>query len=390
VTRTMSVLRMATDGSTSLTPFKVITVQSTGGDVRTADIPTFDSQLNAVIPDGQGGVLVSWWIPGHTPANPNPSYYITHVLSGGGTNDFTFPAFNGPAIQMVLGDHDQSVYAGDGAHVIHFNLADGSLIWTYTPTSNTSSTNILISTAGGGIAINDSQLGVIQLSSTGAASAPVSSIQGAIPLKLGLSSFCSPQSTPQCGLWAANSGGQTAFSASLFLAPAPSSWIAPDSDQTHNRSAVPVPDKLTLSLGAKQVYNGGPLILNGRTVASVFYGYLRLGTYTVVDKNGNAIKNAKMTAAEKIDNVTSNPPNPVSFNANTPVPVDANGQFLDDLVFGFSNAAPAPGQFIKERQTATIATKAQSYPKIRVNCLDKEYNDVTVTDVTGNPNATCQ
>jgi len=104
-------------------------------------------------------------------------------VSGGGTSDFTFPAIVAPVYQMVLGDSSSGLaYATDGFSVVAFNISGGSPVWTYTPASNNSSTHIVISTAGGGVAVNDSQLGVIQFDSSGQASSPIASLLGAMPL----------------------------------------------------------------------------------------------------------------------------------------------------------------------------------------------------------------
>jgi len=47
------------------------------------------------------------------------------------------------------------------------------------------------------------------------------------------------------------------------------------------------------------------------------------------------------------------------------------------------------GDYIKAKQLLNI-TLSGRLDAVRVNCLNQQYNDVTITDTTSNPNATCQ
>jgi hypothetical protein len=42
------------------------------------------------------------------------------------------------------------------------------------------------------------------------------------------------------------------------------------------------------------------------------------------------------------------------------------------------------------KREPTIVTKAQTYPNLRINCIDDEFDDLTVENVTEAPNATCK
>jgi len=73
---------------------------------------------------------------------------------------------------------------------------------------------------------------------------------------------------------------------------------------------------------------------------------------------------------------------------NITVAVGSDGTFGDILAFCVSAPPPPqPGEY-KNKQVLTI-TLDKSY-QIRTNCVDFESGDVTLTDVTSNPNATCQ
>jgi hypothetical protein len=145
VVETLSLLAMSPNGSTALISFHQ---QTSGGG-------TGDTAYYAdVIPDGQGGALVSWYIPGGTGSNPSPAYHVTDIYSGGVT-DQTYSTFGQPVSEMVLGDIGSGLgYATDGLSVVAFNITGGSPVWTYTPSSAyNNSTHILAATAGGGVSV---------------------------------------------------------------------------------------------------------------------------------------------------------------------------------------------------------------------------------------------
>jgi hypothetical protein len=69
-------------------------------------------------------------------------------------------------------------------------------------------------------------------------------------------------------------------------------------------------------------------------------------------------------------------------NGNT----DDKGILVDDLNLGNDVGPPQPGQFIVKKQTITLHSTGIT---VRINCLDYEATDVTVTDVTSTPGTTC-
>jgi hypothetical protein len=133
VAENLYLLAMPPNGSPVLTQFHQQTSGGLSGDTAGA---------TAIIPDGQAGALVSWFIPGGTSANPTPSYHISDVSSGGAT-DQTYSAFGQPVAEMVLGDSGSGLaYATDFRSVVAFNISGGSPVWTYAPGSN-NNTNII-------------------------------------------------------------------------------------------------------------------------------------------------------------------------------------------------------------------------------------------------------
>ncbi len=109
-----------------------------------------------------------------------------------------------------------------------------------------------------------------------------------------------------------------------------------------------------------------------------------MATYIVLDAAEHAIKNHKddVAAAETITELASNPKQGKAGVSEVWNAVDDSGQFGDVLAFGFPDSAPKPGEFLKRKQQLSVATKAQTYRDVRVNCYDFDWDDVTVTEVT--------
>jgi hypothetical protein len=153
-----------------------------------------------------------------------------------------------------------------------------------------------------------------------------------------------------------------------------------------------IPSSLSASVGNKITHNGDSAgICPGPACISVCYGYERRVTYTVLDQNSppKTILNANMTATENVHKVSSNPPN-AGGDKQLTVTVSAGGTFNDVLAYCTSGPPPPqPGEFIKDKQSLSITLNGTDYP-VRVNCLDAESGDIAITDVTGNPGATCQ
>jgi hypothetical protein len=109
--------------------------------------------LIGLIPDGQGGVLASWWTSqdlGDGSPNKNVNH-ITH-MSSGGANDFVFPfpsPFQSQILPqgMVLGENG-TAFATDGGTVVALDATSGSVNWSYQAPSQFS---MVSSTSGNGL-----------------------------------------------------------------------------------------------------------------------------------------------------------------------------------------------------------------------------------------------
>lgn len=173
-----------------------------------------------VIPDGQGGILAMW----------EESYAVVADIgtTGGGLTNLSIG--NG---SMVLGDNN-TAFATDGNSVVALAVPGLQQTWTYTSTGGTLS--FVAATSGGGVAVNDSQLGVIQLDSSGNAAPPSGTLQGAAPFRPGL-----PISISQDGTilnsWISDSNGMATALAGMDMIAAPSVYPGPfGAGQLQNRS----------------------------------------------------------------------------------------------------------------------------------------------------------
>lgn len=132
----------------------------------------------SAIPDGNGGVLAvykddSWYcIIADTSTGASAVFSNTHCSVN-------------PSDDLVLGDNGVAfLVASNGSNsvVVSFNVQTLQQNWAYTSTGGDLS--IIAATNGGGVTINDSEQGVIQLDSNGNASSPVASLQGAVPFDM--------------------------------------------------------------------------------------------------------------------------------------------------------------------------------------------------------------
>ena len=155
---------------------------------------------------------------------------------------------------------------------------------------------------------------------------------------------------------------------------------------------VQIPSSLQQMTGNLTTLNGTPIYsCDGTLLAPVFYGYTRYIDYQVLDQRGPgfAIMSDGMTQREVLIVTAKNP-----ANQGTPMagmgPVKTDGTFCDLQAYGLASPPPPqPGEFIKIKQTLIVTVAKQDYT-VRINCLDKEFDDVTITDVTSTPQATCQ
>jgi hypothetical protein len=160
VSETLSLLK-ATSGGAQYTQ---LAFQST-------DNPPYNNEAyfpGTIIPDGEGGVLVSW----------------VNDLAGGGTTisdvgpggvvQSTFANLQPFEVSLVLGDSN-TAFATDGTNIVAFGPTTLQQNWAYSSTDGFSD---LFATNGGGLSLNDSQQGLIQLSSNGAPNSPVQAVVG--------------------------------------------------------------------------------------------------------------------------------------------------------------------------------------------------------------------
>lgn len=89
-----------------------------------------------------------------------------------------------------------------------------------------------------------------------------------------------------------------------------------------------------------------------------------------------------MAASENITVVSSNPSGVVNST-----PASGFRKCPGDNLLTSSRSdsealpPPQPGEYVKSKQTISIQVAGHSY-QVRVNCIDAEYNAVTITDQT--------
>jgi hypothetical protein len=144
-----------------------------GGYITSGLTALANSQFGTTIPDGLGGTLSTW-------ADCSVTNPCNWVISHNSTRLPPIPLINGVG-SLVLGENG-TAFATDGSKMVSFDINSGSVNWTYQASNFV---NIVRATTGGGLAINDSVQGVIQLDPSGVPSAPVQSLQGTTPFDMG-------------------------------------------------------------------------------------------------------------------------------------------------------------------------------------------------------------
>lgn len=197
------------------------------------------------------------------------------------------------------------------------------------------------------------------------------------------------------GLVAGNSGGAAFISASDGLENPPyvpyqcfpagmSCPISEDVLGGETEVIVEVPTLLGGPTSTKTVYTGGTLYdCYGQVVTSPFYGYEECEAYTVLDQYSDTIYPEGLQFDEDVQVVDTNVGLTSSMGSGV---TDSTGILRDMLALGSAGHAPNPGDYAVEKQTITLHSTGAT---VRVNCLDKEYTDVSVTDITSAPGTTC-
>jgi hypothetical protein len=142
----LSLVRLQPDGSVTVSAFKTITTDS-----------AVQVSPSAIIPDGEGGAFVSWYVYG-----PWWGYepHLTHVTATGATDR----VIAGDIEQMVLGENGV-IFVSDRATVTACRTDTLATLWSY-PRS-TGDLYLVVATADGGVIVNDGGA-TVPLDSTGA------------------------------------------------------------------------------------------------------------------------------------------------------------------------------------------------------------------------------
>jgi hypothetical protein len=161
---------------TSSTTFYVVQLTPTGSTTITTlpialPLPQFDQLTppSVLAPDGNGGAFVQW-------ATTNSGAVIMDTSTGA---TYSSPLPNGLATQLVIGQNNNPLFT-DGSTI--GTVVSGQAQLSYQSTGG--NLTITAATGDGGLAINDSQQGAIQLDSSGTPGSPVPALQGAVPLDL--------------------------------------------------------------------------------------------------------------------------------------------------------------------------------------------------------------
>ncbi|MGO9453839.1 MAG: kelch repeat-containing protein [Candidatus Binataceae bacterium] len=250
-----------------------------------------------IIPDGQGGVLATWAIsPGTAPMPTNP-YQAAYVVSGAITASYSLPftpqhlvfGVDGLPINPSLALGASGIaFATDGQStgdstnpslgpkVVSFNLASGSVNWSY-QVGTQSTLSIMAVATDGSLSINDSQAGVVQLDTNGNGS-QITGPLGAVPQyswgadwqiqgPQGSSELALSLDVDPGGVWATPNGGPSQNGGAIALCPCvlQSSGGGTDSIQrqlaTHESPSIAnsgTPSPANLARGAAAPLAGAP------------------------------------------------------------------------------------------------------------------------------------
>ena len=308
----------------------------------------------SLMPDGNGGVFATWTIvPPNPPAAPQP-YQAAYVTSGG-INTYVMPmapsqVVNGPNglpinPSLTLGENG-TVFASYGANVTSFILSTGSVSWNY-QTANQSTLSVVEATSDGGLTINDSDPGVIQLDVNGNASPLVSFLQGASPFTMSswvglvggtLAEILSPNGS---------NGIPNTLVATVWPAPGgdPQGQHQPPFCQRQNSHCVLAPHDDT-TITPDPLHSGAP-------TREVQYEVFSLNNGVLIPIPEFFIQKTRIVAFE------TNPTNPNTGicdmqaidkgGCQSPNKNDGPGFYTDDYTSGNSGASTVTQQFIVDR-----------------------------------------
>jgi len=201
-------------------------------------------------------------------------------------------------------------------------------------------------------------------------------------------SIVTVQNSPQWGLAYGQSPGDTSSSAS-FYAPANMGQIcAPlPLPQCQNTNAAPstpvnvvVPSYETVSVGGRIDHNGDSVTSpDGQVVIPApCYGYSRSYTYQIYGTDGKPFTTSG-TQSKETNTTTSS--NPSSLKLTPTVTAGTSQGMFYDVQANCTNVPPGPptGTYVKGNQQLDVIVGGTTYPQIRMNSIDMEATDVTVT-----------
>jgi outer membrane protein assembly factor BamB len=170
VTQTTDDIECTTDGGMETDSFSAsISILKNGTQFQTLNSGSSAGYTPSdIIPDGNGGLVASYIGAGSG---------ITIASTSSGTQA-VFPNVgqsSTPSASMVLGDNN-AAFVTDGTTVVAFNPTTLLQDWSY---STSNSISFVAATSSGGVAVNDSSQGIIQLDSVGTPSAALASLEGA-------------------------------------------------------------------------------------------------------------------------------------------------------------------------------------------------------------------
>lgn len=262
----VSLLTVAPNGSSSTQ-----VLQTFSGSISTSDNPytvTCTGSpfpfLDGIITDGQNGILAAWSPEPSDCLNGQAQPLTIADASSQGVRTFQIPmtetTYNdvSSAYPMVLGQGGEafvtdgggpnaSILYGSTPSLVAFNINSGQVLWTYTASSG-DQLSIVAPTSDGGILINDSQSGLIQLNSSGGVTQNLARLAGASPYQMGIPILGTQQGTTM-GTWSGINNGQLSVSADQFAMPAKSDFLYQAIGAPQSQSGSTPKVTLTVSLG---------------------------------------------------------------------------------------------------------------------------------------------
>ncbi|MFZ0412660.1 MAG: hypothetical protein WAL51_14155, partial [Candidatus Acidiferrales bacterium] len=195
-----------------------------------------------VIPDGNGGVLAAY------AKNYNaPPLTIVDVGPNGTTSaDFSSLQIAVPFNNLVLGDSN-TAFVTDESTVLAIQVPSLSVSWSYPSSGGLLS--LVAGTRGGGVLVNDSEQGLVQLDSFGNSGTPIAALQYPLPWSLGV--YYDISSSEMTSI----SGPNTPVSGSDFPEPQGSGAQNQQPNEPSVTYFTPVP-AVFLGTTPTQLYNG--------------------------------------------------------------------------------------------------------------------------------------